>query len=110
MSPGGQEDGRLDLGRRNTWRRPDPILTPAQECRADIERIADAVLDRIARAHAIAAIVIDYAREQSAGLLPTTGSTSAICLENLLDVLEGVAIDDRLVLALEPGAAVAGLA
>ena len=43
-------------------------------------------------------------------MLPPSGPAGAVGFQEFLDVVEGVAVNDRLVLAGEPGAVVAGLA
>jgi hypothetical protein len=62
-----------------------------------------------ARAHEVAFVVIEFATEEGAAVGPSGLTAQGVGFEKILDPVEGCAIDDAFVLALEPLATVMNL-
>ena len=105
----GCENCALNLCCRNTSNGSSFGLQSPQQRRANVEAIAHAVLAGKARTHEVAAIVIKLAHQRGAAFGSFCFSAIGFSGEELLDPVEGLAIDDGLVLAFEPLAAVVNL-
>lgn len=106
----GDKDCAFNLRCRDASYRSGFGLPPPQQRRTDVEAISNVVLAGKTRAHAIAFIVVELAGEQSATFRSFCLPTIGIGGEELLNPLEGRAIDNGFMLALEPLAAVVNLA
>ena len=89
---------------------PAAVLPPSQQRRADVEAIAHSVLAGKARAHAVALVVVKLALEQGAAIGSLYLPAAGFGCEKLLNAVKGRAIDNGVVFALEPLAAVVHLA
>src|SRR5258705_11003697 len=88
------KDCALNLCRRDSGYRAGCCFPSPQQRRADVESVAHAILAGKARAHEIAAVVVELAQEQGTAFgsffLPTVGLGG----EQFLHSVEGRAIDD----------------
>src|SRR5215207_590828 len=97
--PEGLEDDALDLGRGHARHRAGLVLSPLGQDAGDVVAIAGAVLDRVARGHAVAAVVEDAAEQERLGARAGAPLAAALLVELGLHGLEQRALEDRLVLA-----------
>src|SRR5215207_176098 len=97
--PEGLEDDAVDLGRGHARHRAGLVLSPLGQEAGDVVAIAGAVLDRVARGHAVAAIVEDAPEQKGVGARSGAPLAAALLVEPRLHGLEQRAFDNRLVLA-----------
>src|SRR5215207_6184771 len=97
--PEGLEHDALDLGRGHARHRAGLVLSALGQDAGDVVAIAGAVLDRVARGHAVAAVVEDAPEQQRLGARARAPIAAPLLVELDLHGLEQRAFDDRLVLA-----------
>src|SRR6516162_7492200 len=105
MLPNGLLDNALNFGGGYSRDRAGPVLSPTQGG-TDIESVPDPVLAGKARAHATAPVVEEFSLQQRATFRVFGLALDDIGLEQRLQAVKSLAVDDRLVLAFEPFAAV----
>src|SRR6516225_7996173 len=105
MLPNGLLDNALNFGGRYSCDRAGHVLASAQGG-TDIESVPHPVLAGKARAHAVAFVVEQFSLQQRATFRVFGLALDDIGLEQRLHPLKGLPVDDRLVLAFEPFAAV----
>jgi hypothetical protein len=93
-----QDDG-LDLGGGHARHRAGLVLSALSQDAGDVVAIAGAVLDRVARGHAVAAVLEDAPEQESLGARAGAPFAAPLLVELGLHRLEQRAFDDRLVLA-----------
>src|SRR3954454_6561838 len=79
--PEGLEDDALDLGRGHARHRAGLVLSPLGQDAGDVVAIAGAVLDRVARGHAVAAVVEDAPEQERLGVGARAPLAAALLVE-----------------------------
>lgn len=89
---------------------PTSAFPSSQQCRADVKAIAHAVLAGKAGTHAIAAVIIELAVQESLPRGSACISAGRFGSQELLDLIESLSIDNGGVLSRKPFVLVIGLA
>src|ERR1700730_12460015 len=109
-SPQGLNGHLLNCLSGDSRHRSGQCFPAPQERRADVKPVTKAILAGKARAHEVAAVVVELAQEQGAAFGSFCFPAARLGDEQFLDPVERCAVDDGFVLALKPLAAVVNLA
>ena len=93
-------DPGFDLQRRHAPQGPGFVFPSLQDRLGNIVPVSPPALGRVARAHRVAAIIEQLAREKRVRVLPSSRGALRVLSKQQLDTIPGLPIDDRIVKAI----------